>query len=518
MAECTSDFLTFIPSESRSSAAQEAIRVHVLRNRHRQRRETHRIRGGNGGGKEHSNKARSPTASGFAQYGGQFQIWQPDVLSKSRYVASPPEVVGSIGLEYIGTTGSSTSSMDDAALTYPIQDEGIECISPLNPAGLGETVSNATSETGSPSSDREAIEETLIQHYIASGGSPIAHDFLRAFRQSSATFSAFLAMVSARVWDEQGGNAAPLLDPTELESQALQGVAREISAHSQTRPAWSTILTVALLANLRDGRDLACHWRGLVEMVRLHGGVGGLRAHAEFHAFLLWAEGIAPDGCPESLGHLDPAYVAARELGAGSSMNELQEFLARVDAQLVADHVEPKHTSCAPPPAPPCKLTSPVLASLQRPPVKRAGYVCDKWRRARLACLVVFASFSLQQHPACRLQDHPQYRVVEAEVRSRERRYTVFAEELYYVTVLVGNTDQTCALTWLVARRVNALKRLEMRDRNTCYRLLALYLGFRDPHAAEMLGGEWRDLSERLLLVDDGVRTRKEMDPPPDPP
>jgi hypothetical protein len=89
-----------------------------------------------------------------------------------------------------------------------------------------------------------------------SGRSPVAYDFLRAFRQTTATFSAFLAMVATRLSNEQGRN--PLLDLAELENQALQEVSRQIS-RSPAAPACSTILTVALLANLREGQHLACH-------------------------------------------------------------------------------------------------------------------------------------------------------------------------------------------------------------------------------------------------------------------
>lgn len=165
-------------------------------------------------------------------------------------------------------------------------------------------------------------------------------------------------------------------------------------------------------------------------------------------------------------------------------------------------------------------------------PAQKARYIYDKWRRARLACLVYFAALSLDGgcHSLCRLQDHPHYRRIETEVLDRERRYTVYAEELYYITVLVGanreedddtndegnednplnqnlnlNTD-TYQLSCTVARLVNDTKVLDQRDRNTCYRLLALYLGFRDPPqhddivVVDMVAAEWVELSERLRL------------------
>jgi hypothetical protein len=86
-------------------------------------------------------------------------------------------------------------------------------------------------------------------------------------------------------------------------------------------------------------------------------------------------------------------------------------------------------------------------------------------------------------------------------VLSRERCHTVYPEELYYITVLVGNQDHICELTWTVARLVNALKALGQRDRNTCYRLFALYLGFQDPYITAMVSTEWEELSDRLQPV-----------------
>lgn len=292
-------------------------------------------------------------------------------------------------------------------------------------------------------------------------------------------------MAATRLSDEQGRN--PLLDTTELENQAMHGVSQQIS-QSPAAPASSTILTVALLANLREGY-LVHHWKALLEMVRLHGGLPGLRSHGDLYTFLIWAEGVAMDRCPESLGHLAPDHLQNSE--SQGSRRELRELLNNINARL-SEQVN--HAG-----APTSKLTSPVLLSLQQPPVKKSRYVCTKWRRAKLACLLYFASLNLSTE--CRLQDHPQYRAVELEVLNRERNYTVYLEELYYITVQVNNDDHNCELSWSVARLVNAVKELDQRDRNTCYRLLALYLGFQDPHVAAMVSTEWEELSDRLLSI-----------------
>ena len=69
------------------------------------------------------------------------------------------------------------------------------------------------------------------------------------------------------------------------------------------------------------------------------------------------------------------------------------------------------------------------------------------------------------------------------------------------ISVLVGNQDHICELTWPVARLVNTVKELDQWARNTCYRLLALYLGFQDPYVMAMLTTEWEELSDRLLSM-----------------
>lgn len=334
--------------------------------------------------------------------------------------------------------------------------------------------------------NKATLGANLLLPVLLSVDSPLTHDFLRAYRQSTATFSAFLAMMVTRLADEQGRN--PLLDPAELENQALQEVSMQIS-RSPAAPECSTILTVALLAYLRKGQHLACHWKGLLEMVRLQGGLHGLRTHGDLYTFLFWAEGVAVDKCPESIGHLAPSHM--QDSGSQNSMQELRDLLAKINARL-AEKVDHGHV-------PPSKLTSPVLTSLQQPTVKKTRYVYDRWYRAKLACLIYFAALSLGGD--CRLQDNSQYRAVETEVLSRERSYMVSPEELYYITILMGNQDQICELTWSVARVVNSVKELDQRDRNTCHRLFALYLGFQDPYATAMVSNEGEALIDRLCLT-----------------
>lgn len=160
MAESTTDFLTFIPTASGSkAAAQEAIRVHILRNRHRQRRrETQRTRGR--GNEDFQSTAAA--AAGFAHYGGQFQIWQPDVLVSSSRQSVPP-VVDSSGRE----SGSQSFNLfGPVGVDLSLQDEGIECISPSNvgPSSEGSGSDTLLEKESAAPLDRQAIEEMLIQY------------------------------------------------------------------------------------------------------------------------------------------------------------------------------------------------------------------------------------------------------------------------------------------------------------------------------------------------------------------
>lgn len=305
-------------------------------------------------------------------------------------------------------------------------------------------------------------------------------------------------MVATRLSHEQGRN--PLLDPAELENQALQDLSRQIARWPEA-PACNTIRAVILLAYLNDGQHLACHWKALMEMIRLNGGLHGLRTHEDLYAYAFWGEGVGLNRCPQSLGDLAPSQLAATN--PKDAMQELRELLQGVNARL-AEQVSAGDT-------PPSKLTSPVLVSLQKPPTSKVKYIYDKWCRAKMVCLVYFATLSLQSET--RLMDDPQYRAVELEVLSRERSYPVSPDELYYITIQVANQDHTCELTWTVARLVCAIKELEHRDRNTCYRLLALYLGFQDSHVTKIVSEESEELSERLLSMP-GKPKCPSVDPP----
>lgn len=134
MTSSTTEFLTFIPSESRSQAAQEAIRVHVLRRRHQQQRESRRVYG----------KDRGPVA----HHGGHFQIWQADIGSQESGLPSPDSL-----------HHQSPDPSND--LKSSIQGEGGDCMSPSDDGVSVELENNTPEDLGL---DRRSVEELLIQY------------------------------------------------------------------------------------------------------------------------------------------------------------------------------------------------------------------------------------------------------------------------------------------------------------------------------------------------------------------
>lgn len=307
---------------------------------------------------------------------------------------------------------------------------------------------------------------------------------MRAYRESTATFSAFLAIVATNYSDETS-DVLPI-DVTELENTALRDVANQL-ARSPTAPASSTMLTVAILANLRHCRredDLVkWHWNGLKQMVDINGGAQRLRVQEDLYAFFFWLEAVVLSTNVSSLGQLPGTSTDGKNM-----KEELFEFLRGVSAK-TSMPIGGNDDSCP-------RLSGGVLRAMCQPSFKKDSYSMGKWRRAKLACLIYLAALALRA--TCRLEDDSDYRAIEADVLEREREYIVYPEELYYVLVLLSNQDRVCYSAWMVARFINTIKLLEQRDVNTCYRLLASYLRFTDPYGSDMEHCEWVELYARM--------------------
>lgn len=291
-------------------------------------------------------------------------------------------------------------------------------------------------------------------------------------------------MMAMNYSDEQG--QPPLLDVAELENRALQEVSAQIS-HSPTAPACSTMVAVAVLANLRECRqehDLVdCHWSAIRQMIEINGGINRLRMHPDLYDFLIWAEVVVFRTTAASIAQLTGASIPVVTIE-----QELRDFFGILSLHLASiTHSEDIVRS---------KLTLPIQTVLRRPPCRKSSYSAGKWRRGKFACLLFFAA--LDQQSTFLLQDDPCYRTIEGEVLDRGRQYILYPEELYMVITRVTNQDSLCQLTWEVTRIMCAIKHLAQRDTNTCYRLLATYLGFSDPFESNMLFDEWDELSSRL--------------------
>lgn len=260
-------------------------------------------------------------------------------------------------------------------------------------------------------------------------------------------------------------------------------------SHSPTVPAYSTMVTVAMLANLRECRheiDLVnCHWNALKQMVNINGGVNHLRMHQDLYAFLLLIEAVVLSTTSGSVAQLPEVSMHVTTI-----QQELQDFLGSIRRHLrtmvnTKDNLLPR-------------LTSPILTVFSQPSHKKDPYSTGKWRRGRFACLLFFALLNLQSKSL--LQDDPCYQAIETEVSDRGRKYIVYPEELYLVITRVTNQDSLCELTWKAMRMICAVKQLCQRDVNTCYRLLTAYFGILDPFELTMLLDEGDELSLRVEM------------------
>ena len=433
---------TFISGDAKREAAQEAIRVHVMRRQHRRRRQA---------------RAKSPYSKGH-QADASFGIWMPidsqsDSLGK-RNEASKEQSEASP----VGSTEYSHVSPGEVFASAPFQQAASLPVSAANGAD-------------------DSPESVLVQYYLQNGGaSKVTHELYRAYCETTATYSAFLAMIATSYANEKG-RASPV-DPTELENLAMREVSGQLS-QSPTAPSTNTILAVALLANLREirgERDLVqVHWDALRQMITISGGVNKFRVQQTLYTSFFWLECVVLSGVKTSIGQ-----------------DEAESFETRGELVALIKHaVKPTQLSASY-----YRIAEPILDTLAAGPYKQEPYPIQKWRHAKLASLVFLAMiFGLHAVP---MEKNSVFQAVAHEVSSRRRRYAMNAEELFYVLVLVCNQDDLTDLTAKVARTVNRTKSLDRRDMHTCYRILAAHIGFRDPHDADMISQDWDNLCGRL--------------------
>ncbi|KPI34374.1 putative esterase/lipase [Cyphellophora attinorum] len=309
--------------------------------------------------------------SSLAAFEKQLLFWQPNPAEKQKRCTSSPKRPP--GLRTVSTSqggyaqGPNKNSDKDSGL------RGNGSVAFPSPTSDDTAASEDAADLvhySSGQSDLEDgqsdVEEILIQYYLQyGGGSKLPQQFLRAYRETPATFNAFLALMSNNFTDEEG-QAAPI-DSAELENKALREVSAQIS-HSPSAPASSTMLAVAVLANLRECRHeyelVDCHWNALRRMIEINGGINRLRMHQDLYTFILWLEGVVLSTVVASVAQLNtPSSRGAPE------PNELEAFLCAIDQSLRS------RTDIS------SRLSPPLLAVLQRPSHKQDRYSIGKWWR-----------------------------------------------------------------------------------------------------------------------------------------
>ncbi|RVX67919.1 hypothetical protein B0A52_08524 [Exophiala mesophila] len=309
MASSNDGRFTFIPVDWRCKPAQEAIRVHIMRQRHRQARrdpKTPRVMR-----HERSSGEEIHFWNSSDEYSGRSKDCESraDRLSASRECPRLPhsDIGQSPGDEYRSLLLSPSASSPE----------------------LSET---SDSVIYPPLSSPLDVEEILVRHYLQyAGGSQITHQLLRVYRDTAGTFSAFLAIIAANYADEN--DAKPLLSIAEMENKALKEVSAQLS-QSPTVPACSTMMTVAMLASLSEclsQSDLVeSHWRALQRMVDINGGINRLRMHQDLYSFLLLIEAVVLSTISGSI--VQPYTVS---IYVDVMNQELQDFLSKIHQRFV---------------------------------------------------------------------------------------------------------------------------------------------------------------------------------------
>lgn len=451
--------LTFISGDARGEAAREAIRVHVVRRQHQLR-------------KQRRKEGVEKDIGRVYDCAPAFRIWIP--TNESRKIEAGPR--------------APTWSRGDREPSVPRSETtSISASSRDGSFASGQDASTAVADASSSTqSGKGDSPEAMLFHYYLQygGGSPVAHDLYRAYCETTATYSAFLATVASNYSDENG--EPPPLDPVELETLALRDVADQLS-RSPKAPPCNTMLAVALLANYQTFRNanevVHCHWNALRQMININGGIERFRMNQNLYTLFFWLEGVVLNGVETSIGqNLDTND------GQDDQRQELLGFLdkirslARGDLQTVGNRGP--------------RLDESISTILSTAPHKKDAYSINKWRNARLACLVFFAAMFHQEEAST--WNNSFYQMIEAELLDRQQKCILYPDELYFVLCHVGNQDDVCFLAWKVARLINTIKRLGRQDMHACHRLLCACLGFSDCFAFDMAFEDWDELSERL--------------------
>lgn len=137
MASSKLPSFTFIPTDWRSKPAQEAIRVHILRHRHRQAR-----RG----------RKKTPTRTPERQFEEQLHFWELQEHHGARRDGPPrPE------------SPHRTPTAGSPLISNPASDDDLGGCTGVEPSSPSPNAENASQPTSSPTNQSE-VEEMLVQY------------------------------------------------------------------------------------------------------------------------------------------------------------------------------------------------------------------------------------------------------------------------------------------------------------------------------------------------------------------
>ncbi|KAL2405770.1 hypothetical protein ABEF95_000999 [Exophiala dermatitidis] len=441
--------LMFITTDSRCRLAQEAIKVHILRRRHRK-----------------GDKGRCRYND--CESGGQVHVWESVPSSAPSNSPKPTKTEMPKTDNEASNWNSTLTVIDDEQLNY------------LN--NLGKVLG-----ARGPCEPLQDPVDHLIRKFIhRCRRSRAAEEFLSCYRLCSAAFSAFLANETLVSTYERG--TASSLSAVELEQYALQQVSQQISV-SPSEPEYGTILAAALLANHKELKEEHAfadwHWNALKRMISLRGGVYCLRAHEELHALLFWLDILVCNAFHCSLGQLSSVQSSEAPFRDKDEFVELFDRIAEQCSCPTENHFGNM-------------VLIRTLRALHQPTFMRDKCAQIKWRRAKLACSIHLTALLLQDQAESDSCARTALIKIEEEVVLRENTCQVLPEELLHIILRATNQDGLCESIWYTSRIMNVIKQLPLDTRNTCDDILSAFLGHGDLTIESALE-RWRGVSTALV-------------------
>ncbi|KIV94182.1 hypothetical protein PV10_01971 [Exophiala mesophila] len=464
---------TFITSGSNSRAAQEAIKIHVLHRRQKERAAIGKAK-------------KAPTVK--STHGGEIHIWDCSPI--------PPE-----------RRRSRSPILQQARSTSPDSSQTEEIVRLSSPSSPSSSSLSLNDEFILPAGDTNddvitipkllisSSEDDLIHWYMLEGqGSDVPQKWLQCFKTSAASFNAFLAISSSHFPQERGARSS--INSREKEVQALREIGKQI-ALSPSAPTGGTMLGVALLANLQELRHeyllSKFHWSGLKRMIDVNGGPRSLRTQEGLFTFLFWLDALVCNASVTPLG----------QQSAEECLEQSHPAHPHQELSLLLEHITSGYISSRTSFEPPNQINNSISRVLRRSSAMPDEYSMMKATRSKLASLLYFANLKLEVESAS--HGIGIYQAIEQEVDQLEAEREISPVELFYIILALNNTDALCHLAYSVSRLMNAVKGLNRNDCKLVAGCLSRFTGHPNPFddSLEMFN-DWRVLRERLSTGYDG--------------